>query len=156
MCDFRPMPKPLLIAACLSILAASAQAQSLRSPSSYTRRVSGSESGSSATPRAQPTPAPAQANPAVPAPVAVVPMDPEKAKALREETDKKTFEFQYRRALAGSAGSQYDVGIRFLTGSGVQKNETNALKWLTASATNGYPLAIKKLEELKLAAKPAN
>lgn len=153
------MSKPLLIAASLGILAATAEAQSLRSPSSYTRRISGSESGSSTTPRPQPTPTPsqaAQANPAAPAPVVVVPMDPEKAKALREETDKKTFEFQYRRALAGSAGSQYDVGIRFLTGSGVQKNETNAVKWLTASATNGYPLAIKKLEELKLAAKPAN
>src|SRR6059036_47182 len=85
-------------------------------------------------PASRPAPAPPRAVPpasgttnAVPAPPP--PADPEKAK---QETLKKTIEFEKKNAEKGSAWAQYSLGLRHLTGDGVEKDEAAARKWLEA------------------------
>ena len=94
-----------------------------------------------APPRAVP-PASGTTN-AVPAPPP--PADPEKAK---QETLKKTIEFEKKNAEKGSAWAQYSLGLRHLTGDGVEKDEAAARKWLEAAAKNNDSRAKKQLEEL--------
>ena len=73
---------------------------------------------------------------------------PEKTKEQKAETLRKTVEFQKKRADAGAPTAQYDLGIRYLTGDGVEKDGELARKWLKAAATNGNSQAVKKLAEL--------
>ncbi len=101
-------------------------------------------------PASRPAPAPPRAVPptsattnAVPAPPP--PADPEKAK---QETLKKTIEFEKKNAEKGSAWAQYSLGVRHLTGDGVEKDEAAARKWLEAAAKNNDSRAKQKLEEL--------
>ena len=100
-------------------------------------------------PASRPAPAPNRAVPpangtnAVPAPPP--PADPEKAK---QETLKKTIEFEKKNAEKGSPWAQYSLGLRHLTGDGVEKDEAAARKWLEAAAKNNDSRAKKKLEEL--------
>lgn len=74
---------------------------------------------------------------------------PEKTQAQKDEILRKTIEFQKQRAAAGAPTAQYDLGMRYLTGDGMEKNSDLAKKWLTAASTNGSSQAVKKLEELK-------
>lgn len=76
------------------------------------------------------------------------PVDPEKTRAARDEAQRKTIEFQKKRASEGSESAQYELGVRYLKGDGVEKDEATGRKWLTESAKNGYGPASKKLEEL--------
>ena len=92
-------------------------------------------------------PAPAVAPPQQPA-AARAPADPEKEKARKEEAVKKTIEFQKKRAAEGSPSAQYDLGMRYLKGDGVVRDEELGRKWLEESAKNDHALARKKLEEL--------
>src|SRR6266496_3661584 len=101
-------------------------------------------------PASRPAPAPPRVVPpasgttnAIPAPPP--PADPEKAK---QETLKKTIEFEKKNAEKGSAWAQYALGLRHLTGDGVEKDEAAARKWLEAAAKNDDSRAKKKLEEL--------
>jgi len=97
-----------------------------------------------ARPAAPPAAVPTATNSAVPAPPP--PADPEKA---RQETLRKTIEFQKKRAAEGSPSAQYELGLRYLNGDGVEKDEAVGLKFLENSAKQDYTLAKKKLEELK-------
>ena len=94
------------------------------------------------TPAAVPSPSPNNA--AVPAPPP--PADAEKAK---QETLRKTIEFQKKRAAEGSPSAQYELGLRYLKGDGVDKDEAAGMKLLEESAKQDYTLAKKKIEELK-------
>jgi len=128
----------------MMVLAVGLQAQSARQ---LTRKV------------VPPPPAPAPSQPARPAtpvqPVAPAaptsvpapppPADVEKAK---QETLKKTIEFQKKRAEEGSAAAQYELGLRYLKGDGLPKDAALGRHWIERSATNGYSLAIQKLEDL--------
>src|ERR1041385_8704637 len=100
----------------------------------------------------QPTvPAPANQSASVqppPRPVVRPPIDPEEAKAAREKADKKALEFQKKRAEEGSDSAQYELGIRYLKGDGVVKDEGTARHWLAMSSKSGYGPATRKLEEL--------
>jgi hypothetical protein len=69
---------------------------------------------------------------------------PDPAELLR-----KTVESQKKRAAEGSAGAQYDLGLRYLAGEGVEKNPELGRKWLDLSAAQGNTGAIRKIEELK-------
>lgn len=91
-----------------------------------------------------PAPVPANTNTAVPAPPP--PADPEKAKL---ETLKKTIEFQKKRAAEGSPSAQYELGLRYLNGDGVEKDGAAGMKLLEESAKQDYTLAKRKLDELK-------
>ena len=73
---------------------------------------------------------------------------PEKTKEQKEELVRKTIEFQKKRAEAGAPTAQYDLGMRYLNGDGVEKDLDLAKKWLSAAATNGNSQAAKKLETL--------
>ncbi len=87
-----------------------------------------------------------------PYPVAVArppaPVDPVKAQAAKEEATRKTIEFQKKRAAEGSATAQYDLGMRYLKGDGVEKDEAKGRELLETSAKNENSQAIKKLKEL--------
>lgn len=103
-----------------------------------------------ATPPA-PTPAPQPVTPVPTAPIAVrpaAPVDPAKVQAQNEETVRKTVEFQKKRAEEGSSVAQYDLGLRYLKGDGVEKDEEAGRKWLEKSAKDGNTQASKKLKEL--------
>jgi hypothetical protein len=76
------------------------------------------------------------------------PADPEKNKAAKAEAVRKTVEFQKMRAEEGFESAQYELGLRYLKGDGVEKDELAARKWLALSSKNGYGAATKKLEEL--------
>jgi len=104
---------------------------------------------SAATPPAPPAGATAGvASPTPPPLVAAPAQDPEKAREEKEAVNRKTAEFLKQRAEAGSASAQYDLGKRYMTGDGVEKNFTEARKWLDASAKQGEENAVIKLEEL--------
>ena len=133
----------LFLAACES------QAQSARQ---LTRRIvppPNNPPPAAGAPASRPGPAPPRAvpatnNAAVPAPPA--PADAEKAK---QENLRKTIEFQKKRAAEGSPSAQYELGLRYLRGDGVDKDETAGMKLLEQSARQDYTLAKKKLEELQ-------
>jgi TPR repeat protein len=80
------------------------------------------------------------------------PIDPEVAKASREQANKKALEFQKKKAEEGSESAQYELGMRYLKGDGVEKDEATARRWLTMSSKNGYSAATRRLEELDKAA----
>jgi hypothetical protein len=83
------------------------------------------------------------------------PPDPEKVRAAKEAAVRRTVEFQKKRASEGSQSAQYELGVRYLKGDGVEKDEAAGRKWLESSAKTGYSPAIKKLQELDKAADPA-
>lgn len=66
----------------------------------------------------------------------------------KEERERKVVEFQKKRAAEGSAVFQYDLGIRYLNGQGVEKDEVLAREWLAKSAAQGHLPAQRKLREL--------
>lgn len=86
--------------------------------------------------------------PANPPQRVITPVVPEKTPEQKAKLLQKTIEFQKKRAEAGSPTSQYDLGMRYLNGDGLEKNPELAKKWLKAAATNGNSQAVKQLEEL--------
>jgi hypothetical protein len=123
-------------------LAATAQVTARR----ITRRIT---EPNAAANKPAPTPAPAQTTAPAPQPRIITNAVPEKTKEQKEEITRKTIQFQMKQAEQGAPTAQYDLGMRYLNGDGVEKNLELAEKWFQASATNGNSLAAKKLEELK-------
>ena len=143
-------PLICLLAASLFFYAPASNAQSARQ---LTRKIvppTTNPPPRGATPASRPAPAPAGAVPPVRGmtnaiPATPPPADPEKAK---QETLKKTIEFEKKNAEKGAAWAQYALGMRHLTGDGVEQDEAAARKWLEAAAKNDDSRAKKKLEEL--------
>jgi uncharacterized membrane protein len=133
----------------LALIAPGVHAQSARQ---LTRRVVPQPANQpparppAAPPAATRPPAVAPAQPAVT--VVPAPVDPEKEKAKQAEALKKTIEFQKKRAEEGSPSAQYELGLRYLKGDGLEKDVEAGRKWLEKSAQQDYSLAKKKLEEL--------
>lgn len=50
--------------------------------------------------------------------------------------------------MSGQASAQYDYGMRFLNGDGVEKDSDEGRKWIEKAAAQKYSMAVKKLEEL--------
>jgi TPR repeat protein len=132
-----------------------AQAQYSRAKE-LAREVAPRPASAPTRPPARPAPAPATV-PATPAqarpntstaakPAASV--DTAKSVTAKDQATRKTIEFQKRRAEEGSATAQYDLGMRYLKGDGVEQNEAKGRELLEASAKNGFNPAAKKLEEL--------
>lgn len=102
-----------------------------------------------AAPAAAPTSAPPVAvRRALPVAPVVRPVDPEKARAARDEAERKAIEFQKKRAEEDYGWAQYALGVRYLEGNGVEKDPVQARKWLEKAAKNGEGQARKKLAEL--------
>lgn len=95
------------------------------------------------------SPQPAAASARRPAEAAVSALPTQSA----EETRRKVVESQMRRATNGSAQAQYDLGLRYLSGDGVDKDEAKGREWLEKSAQGGNKEAARKLQTLG-AAKP--
>jgi hypothetical protein len=62
-----------------------------------------------------------------------------------EETTKKVVASQMDRAEKGSAQAQYDLGLRYLTGDGVETDANIAEYWLRKAAEQGHSQAKSKL-----------
>ena len=159
--NIRATMKPihvLLLASSLGALLAPATLQAqllgggggMKAPRSYMNRIApllppagGSNTNAAAPANARPVPPPIIIQ-APPPP----PPDPEKEKAKNEEVLKHTIEFQKMRAENGSETAQYDLGMRYMNGDGLDKDPVLARKWLSASAKQGNTSAAKKLAEL--------
>lgn len=87
---------------------------------------------------------PPPALPAAPASTNTARMRPEQL-----EAQKRAVEALRKRAEAGSASAQYELGVRYLTGKGVTTNLVEARKWFEAAARQGDYWAKKKLAELE-------
>ena len=105
---------------------------------------------------------PQQQQPATAAPAAgaqavrpAAPVDPAKVKAQQTKKEKDLLYYYKKRAAAGSANAQFELGVRHLTGKGVEKDEKLAREWLEKAAKGGSFPAKKKIEELDAAAKKA-
>lgn len=108
-------------------------------------------------------PSPRPANPPAPAlppgpvvtPPPALPASPAatntntRARAEQLEAQKRAVEALRKRAEAGSASAQYELGMRYLTGKGVATNLVEARKWFEAAARQGDYWAKKKLAELE-------
>jgi hypothetical protein len=70
-----------------------------------------------------------------------------------EETQLKLLNFQKRQAESGSAYAQYEMGLRYLEGRGVDQDPVTGRDWLEKSAKNGNADAAHKLQMLDAAAK---
>ena len=124
-----------------------------RSPRDYTKRIAPLTTPPASGTKPAPTPAPAQ--PAPPAAQYVTPpTDPAKAKADKEAALKRTVAFETKLAEGGTAWAQYELGLRYLKGNGVEKNAETGRSWLEKAARNGDEKAVQKLAELD-ATKPA-
>jgi hypothetical protein len=64
----------------------------------------------------------------------------------KDEVERKRLEFQFDRAEKGSASAQYDLGVRFLKGDGVEQNEELGRSWLEKAAKQGDDAAFQKLK----------
>lgn len=104
-----------------------------------------------------PAPAPQQVyRPPVVAPAAVAAthVDPAKVQAQKSKSERDLIAWQKKRAEDGSDNAQYELGVRYLKGDGVEQDAKAGREWIEKSAKAGNAKAIKKLEELK-AAEPA-
>lgn len=125
-----------------------------RSPRQYMRRIAPPRPAPVQQPSVAQPPPSAVALPPGPAvmapPPAPAPTEADLAKIAAEKkaADQRVLEFQIKRAEAGSPTAQYELGIRYLTGKGVEKNPVDARKWLEASAKQDNVWAKRKLKEL--------
>jgi TPR repeat protein len=78
-----------------------------------------------------------------------------KTEAEKQEELKRTIAFQQRCAEQGKPTFQYDLGLRYLKGDGVEQNLETARKWLKLAADRGHSGAKKKLEEMEKEKAPA-
>ena len=135
--------KTLLIASALAlgIHAASAQVTARR----LTERIR-----PQTEPQAPPArPAPSLAPRPASSPTPAAPADPARAEAKKAEQQRKVIEFQKKKAEEGYPIAQYDLGMRYWKGDGLDKDPVLARKWLHAASTNGSAVAEKKLKELE-------
>lgn len=82
--------------------------------------------------------------------VSVLPpkVDAAKVEAESKRIKQNVLEYQLKRAKAGDPRALYDVGVRYLTGDGVEKDREKALDYLRQSAKDGELLAQRKLQDL--------
>ena len=71
-----------------------------------------------------------------------------KADEEQREEDRKAFQRRLERAGEGSRTAQYDVGMMYLHGPGVEPDRTQAREWLQKAAAQDYPPAFNGLAEL--------
>jgi len=117
-----------------------------RAPRDYMKRIAPLTPPPSAPTRPVPVPSPTPPGQTV---VPIAPADAEKAKAEKDAAVNRLIEFQKKRAEAGSATAQYDLGLRYLKGDGIEQNLVEARKWFQAAAKQEHPLAAKQLDEVK-------
>lgn len=68
--------------------------------------------------------------------------------ASGDELWTRLFEENLAKAQSGDADAQYEVGIMFLKGQGVETDRAEAIKWLTSASAAGNELATAKLRRM--------
>jgi TPR repeat protein len=65
------------------------------------------------------------------------------------EKSEEEFAIAYfkKSAELGFAEAQYDLGVRYIVGRGVPKNEATGLEWYKKAAAQGYKEAIDALRQ---------
>ena len=71
-----------------------------------------------------------------------------KADEEQREMDRKEFKARLERAEGGSKTAQYDVGMKYLSGVGVEPDRAKAREWLDKAAGQKYAPAFNGLGEL--------
>jgi TPR repeat protein len=79
--------------------------------------------------------------------------DPEKIEAEKKRLERNTVNWLKIRAEEGSTSAQYSLGVRYLTGDGVEKNPQMGRSLLQKAADAGEDRAKRKLEQLDRAPK---
>jgi len=98
-----------------------------------------------------PAPAPvSKPKPTVEAPKPAAPETDEKRKLQADRTrlNHNALMWQLERAQAGSPSAMRSIGMRYLTGDGLEKDESKAREWLKKGADGGDTAAIKELARL--------
>ena len=54
------------------------------------------------------------------------------------DSNRLAAQWYFEAARSGHADAQYSLGILFLTGSGVQQDDTEARRWITRAAAQGH------------------
>jgi TPR repeat protein len=90
---------------------------------------------------------PSPSAPSYVTPSTVAPAYP-KATVDKAELTRRVLEWQKQKAAEGSFVAQYDLGVRYSTGDGVERDLTKARYWLDLSAKQQYAPAIEKLKQL--------
>lgn len=62
------------------------------------------------------------------------------------ERQQRIVDFQRQKAISGNPTSQYDLGMRYLKGDGVEQDREQALRWLKMANQGGNNRAAKQLE----------
>jgi hypothetical protein len=65
------------------------------------------------------------------------------------EREQRIINFQRQNAISGNPSSQYDLGMRYVKGDGVEQDDKQALEWLKLSAKSGHGRAKKELAALE-------
>lgn len=81
-------------------------------------------------------------------------VDPAKVAAQKQKTESDLIKYHRQRAEGGSDSAQFELGMRYYTGNGVEKDEKLGREWLEKSAKAGNIKAIDKLKELGSAPAP--
>lgn len=133
--------KTLVLAATALLLSLPSHAQ--YSAKSLTRKIV-------PQPQQPARPAPGYAAPAQQAtpPRELTPAEAAKAQVQKDKNDVKQFEFYKRRAEEGSDHAQYELGVRYLAGKGVDQNPKLGREWLEKAAKQGHKEATAKLAQL--------
>lgn len=71
------------------------------------------------------------------------------APLMANEMWESMFKGHLENARAGDPEAQYEVGIMYLKGQGVEQNRESAIEWLKAAAASGNPLAEGKLSRIE-------
>jgi TPR repeat protein len=85
--------------------------------------------------------------PALPVTVAT-PLTPEQEAARKAETAAKVLAWHQEQAANDSAYAQYQMGLHYLNGEGVEKNVATAMQWFLKSARQGNDDAYEKLKNV--------
>jgi len=134
--------KPVVLAAVALVLVSPSFAQ--YSARSLTRKIVPQQQQPAQPARPAPQAVPAQQAP----PRQLTPQEEAKAQIQKDKNDVKQFDFYKRRAEEGSDDAQYQLGLRYLSGKGTDKNEKQGREWLAKAAKQGHAQATKKLAEL--------
>ena len=148
----------LLLPVCVVVILQSAFVHSARAQATSVKRITRGLPGSPppSSPGAAAKPAAGPASAIVPAQTTTNATNlflnavPGKSEKEKEESLRKTIEYQKQRAEEGSATSQYDLGMRYLKGDGLEKDLKLARTWLSKSAEGGNNQAKEKLLELDI------
>lgn len=65
------------------------------------------------------------------------------------EADVRVLKFQQQKAAEGYGGAQYELGLRYLHGKGVETNRDLAIQWLNSACTNGLSEATNALSKIQ-------